>query len=158
MLFIDGASNDKGSGVGLELVSPNKKEFTYTIRLDFKSTNNEAEYEAFLAGLRIANKFGAQHVKAHIDSMLRASQVNGLYEANDEVMSSYLDQVRQLIQKFKLCKVKHIKRSEIKSEDALSKLAATSFDPLAKEVRVETLAEPSVPPRQVHITQTPEES
>ncbi|XP_076919719.1 uncharacterized protein LOC143580638 [Bidens hawaiensis] len=90
--------------------------------------------------------------------MLIASQVNGSYEAKDEVIASYLVQARQLIQNFKSCKVKHIKRSENKSADALSKLAATSFEHLEKEVGVETLAEPSVPPRKVCITQNAEES
>ncbi|XP_076950965.1 uncharacterized protein LOC143624112 [Bidens hawaiensis] len=95
-LFTDGASNDDGSMAGLKLVSPRKQEFTYSIRLDIKSTNNKAEYEAFLAGLRIADKFGAQHVEAHVDSMLIASQVNGSFEAKDEVMASYLEQAKVL--------------------------------------------------------------
>ncbi|XP_076928969.1 uncharacterized protein LOC143593135 [Bidens hawaiensis] len=80
--------------------------------------------------------------------MLISSKVNGSYEAKDEVMESYLEQARQLIQKFKSCKVKRIKRSENKSADTLRKLAATSFEHLAKEIRVEKPAEPSVSPRQ----------
>ncbi|XP_076931989.1 uncharacterized protein LOC143597355 [Bidens hawaiensis] len=158
LLFTDGASNDEGSGVGLKLIRPSKQEFTYAIRMDFKSTNNEAEYEAFLAGLHIAGKFGAQHVESHVDSMLIASQVNGSYEAKDEVMAYYLEQAQQMIRKFKSCNVKHIKRSENKSADALSKVAATSFEHLEKEVRVDTLAEPSIPERQVCIMQSPKES
>ncbi|XP_076930111.1 uncharacterized protein LOC143594761 [Bidens hawaiensis] len=158
MSFIDGASNDEGSGASLKLVSSRKQEFKYSIRLDVKSTNNEAKNEAFLVGLSIANKFGARHVETHFDSMLIANQVNGTYEAKDEVMTSYIEQARQLIQKSASCKVTHIKRSENKFADALSKLASTSFEHLVKEVRVETLAEPSVPPRKVCITQTPVES
>ncbi|XP_076888201.1 uncharacterized protein LOC143538555 [Bidens hawaiensis] len=73
-------------------------------------------------------------------------------------MASYLEQAKQLIRKFKTCRVKHIKRSENKSADALRKLAATSFEHLAKEVRVDTFAKPSVLPTQVCITQNPEES
>ncbi|XP_076939203.1 uncharacterized protein LOC143607748, partial [Bidens hawaiensis] len=99
-LFTDGASNDEGSGVDLKLLSLGKQEFTYAIRPNFKSTN-EVEYEAFLVGLRITRKFGAQHVEVHVDSMLIASQVNGSYEAKDDVMASYLEKARQLIQKFK---------------------------------------------------------
>ncbi|XP_076902361.1 uncharacterized protein LOC143556772 [Bidens hawaiensis] len=57
--FTDGASSNEGSGAGLRWVNPESHEFTYAIKLDFKSTNNEAEYEAFLAGLRIAKKLGA---------------------------------------------------------------------------------------------------
>ena len=57
-LYTDKASNEDGAGAGLRLVSPDGQELTYAIRLDFKSTNNEAEYEALLAGLRLAVKLG----------------------------------------------------------------------------------------------------
>ncbi|GKA56032.1 reverse transcriptase domain-containing protein [Tanacetum coccineum] len=55
-LFTDGTSNIKGSGAGLVLVSPSGVEFTYALRLNFTSTNNEEKYEALLAGLRMARK------------------------------------------------------------------------------------------------------
>ncbi|XP_076957532.1 uncharacterized protein LOC143633044 [Bidens hawaiensis] len=55
-LFIDGASNDEGAGAGLRITNPKGQHFTYAIRLEFKRTNNEAEYEALLVGLRIAKK------------------------------------------------------------------------------------------------------
>ncbi|XP_076881166.1 uncharacterized protein LOC143529221 [Bidens hawaiensis] len=71
-LFTDGASISEGCGAGLGLVNPEGHEFTYAIKLDFKSTNNEAEYEAFLAGLRIAKKLGVKHLEARVDSMLIA--------------------------------------------------------------------------------------
>ena len=89
-MYTDGASNDEGSGAGLRLVSPDKTEFTYAIRLDFKSTNNEAEYEAFLAGLRLADKMGARYLVAHVDSMLIADHINGIYDARDNTMAKYL--------------------------------------------------------------------
>ncbi|GJZ21367.1 reverse transcriptase domain-containing protein [Tanacetum coccineum] len=53
-LYTDGASSSDGSGAGLMLISPEGKEYTYALRFKFKTTNNEAEYEALLAGLRIA--------------------------------------------------------------------------------------------------------
>ncbi|GJY86006.1 reverse transcriptase domain-containing protein [Tanacetum coccineum] len=55
-LFTDGAASLKGSGAGLVLIGPSGLEYTYALRLTFVSTNNEAEYEALLAGLRIARK------------------------------------------------------------------------------------------------------
>ena len=86
-LYTDEASNDEGLGAGLRLVSPNKTELTYAIRLDFKSTNNEAEYEDFLAGLRLADKMGTRYLVAHVDSMLIAGHVNGIYDARDNTMA-----------------------------------------------------------------------
>ncbi|XP_021990933.1 uncharacterized protein LOC110887663 [Helianthus annuus] len=135
-LHTDRASNDDGAGAGLQLVSPDDHELTYAIRLDFKSTNNEAEYEAFLAGLRLALKIEAKNLEAHVDSKLVAEQVNGHYDAKGEAMALYLEQARMLISQFQTFKIVHINRSENKHADALSKLAATSFKHLAKKVRI----------------------
>ncbi|XP_076895248.1 uncharacterized protein LOC143547803 [Bidens hawaiensis] len=99
-LFTDGASNDEGVGAGLRITNPDGQHFTYVIRLEFKSTNNEAEYEALLAGLRIAKKLGAQHLEAHVDSMLVANQIEGSYDAKDDKMASYLAQAKALMGAF----------------------------------------------------------
>ncbi|GKG42852.1 reverse transcriptase domain-containing protein, partial [Tanacetum coccineum] len=48
-LFTDGASSSDGSGAGLILINPEGKEYTYALRFEFETTNNEAEYEALLA-------------------------------------------------------------------------------------------------------------
>ncbi|XP_022004349.1 uncharacterized protein LOC110901896 [Helianthus annuus] len=153
LLYTDGASNEDGADAGLRLVSPDNHEFTYAIRLDFKSTNNEAEYEAFLAGLRLAIKMGVKHIEALVDSMLVAGQINGQYEAKGDLMALYLNQAKTLLQTFYSYKVHHINRSENKPADTLSKLASTSFQHLAKDVRIEVLSNPSVPLREVSVIQ-----
>ncbi|GKD36681.1 reverse transcriptase domain-containing protein [Tanacetum coccineum] len=48
-LYTDGASNSDGSGAGLKLIDPEGKEYTYALRFEFETTNNEVEYEALLA-------------------------------------------------------------------------------------------------------------
>ncbi|GJV99623.1 reverse transcriptase domain-containing protein [Tanacetum coccineum] len=53
-LFTDGSSCIDGSGAGLILINPEGMEFTYAIRFRFDATNNEAKFEALIAGLRIA--------------------------------------------------------------------------------------------------------
>ncbi|XP_076910539.1 uncharacterized protein LOC143568216 [Bidens hawaiensis] len=113
-LFTDGASNDEGASAGLKITNPKGQHITYAIRLEFKSTNNEAEYEALLAGLRIARNLGARNLEAHVDSMLVANQIEGSYDAKDDKMASYLAQAKVLMTAFATCKVKHIKRSENK--------------------------------------------
>ncbi|GKG38104.1 reverse transcriptase domain-containing protein, partial [Tanacetum coccineum] len=55
-LFKDGSSSVDGSGTGLILTSPERTEFTYALRFQFAASNNEAEYEALIAGLRIATR------------------------------------------------------------------------------------------------------
>ncbi|XP_076891412.1 uncharacterized protein LOC143542794 [Bidens hawaiensis] len=148
-MFTDGASNDEGAGAGLKITNPEGQHFTYVLRLEFKSTNNEAEYDALLAGLRIAKKLGARHLEAHVDSMLAANQIEGSYDAKYDKMASYLAQAKALMATFATCKVKHIIRSGNKEGDALSKLAAVGFEHLAKDVRVEVLAAPSIMNREI---------
>ncbi|XP_071695267.1 uncharacterized protein [Rutidosis leptorrhynchoides] len=55
-LYTDGASSEEGADIGLLLVSPNGEEITYAIQLKFVASNNEAEYEALIAGLRLAKE------------------------------------------------------------------------------------------------------
>ena len=50
-VYVDGAANQRGSGVGLVLVSPEKITIEKSLRLGFSATNNEAEYEALLMGM-----------------------------------------------------------------------------------------------------------
>ncbi|XP_076950871.1 uncharacterized protein LOC143623986 [Bidens hawaiensis] len=157
-LFTDGASSSEGSGAALRLVNLEGNEFTYAINLDFESTSNEAEYEAFLAGLRIAKKLGVKHLEARVDSMLIAGQINGNYEAKNGIMASYLSQAKDLIRQFSSFNIIHIKRSENKSADALSKLALTNFEYFTKDIRVEVLDHPSVSQNQVLVIQTGIES
>nr|GEV02990.1 hypothetical protein [Tanacetum cinerariifolium] len=80
-LFTDGSSCLKGSGAGLVLTSPKDKEFTYELRFEFGASNNEAEYEALIAGLRIAKQMAVKNLVANMDSLLVANQINGSYEA-----------------------------------------------------------------------------
>ncbi|XP_035843886.1 uncharacterized protein Mb2253c-like [Helianthus annuus] len=158
-LYTDGASNEDSAGEGLRLVSPDGQELTYAIRRDFKSTNNEAEYEALLAGLRLAVKLGVQHLEAHVDSLLVAGQVRGDYTIKGDIMILYLEQALQLKSKFTSFNILHINRTENKPADAFLKLASTSFQQLAKEICFEILQNPSVPLSQVNVIQyglTPE--
>ncbi|XP_076946589.1 uncharacterized protein LOC143618171 [Bidens hawaiensis] len=138
-LYTNGASNEEGSGAGLILVSPERIELTYAIRLNFPSTNNEVEYETLLVGLRIAKGIRVRKVQAHVDSFLVANQVGGTYDARDQKMREYLRVTQGLMKEFEEAEVIHIPRGSNKKADTLSKLAAIAFDHLAKEVKVETL-------------------
>ncbi|GKA08290.1 reverse transcriptase domain-containing protein [Tanacetum coccineum] len=94
-LFTDGASNPKGSGAGLVLTSPSGVEYTYALRLMYTSTNNKAEYESLLAGLRMARKMMIQSLEAKVDSKLVASQINGNYVATSDNMIKYLAKAKE---------------------------------------------------------------
>ncbi|GJR52187.1 reverse transcriptase domain-containing protein [Tanacetum coccineum] len=90
VLYTDGASSAKGSGAGLVLISPTKAGYTYALRLNFESTNNQAEYEALLAGLRIAKKMGVQSLSVNVDSKLVASQINDVLSKLASVAFNHL--------------------------------------------------------------------
>ncbi|XP_076922417.1 uncharacterized protein LOC143584203 [Bidens hawaiensis] len=90
--------------------------------------------------------------------MLVAGQINGTYEAKNDIMASYVSQEKDLMLQFSSCKVIHIKRSKNKSADALRKLASTNFEHFAKDIRIEILDRPSVPQHQVLVIQTGVES
>lgn len=67
-LHTDWSANDEGSSAGLLLVSPDGIEFTYALWFEFKTTKNEAEYEALLAGLTLARKMKVYNLQIHVDS------------------------------------------------------------------------------------------
>ncbi|GKB66774.1 reverse transcriptase domain-containing protein, partial [Tanacetum coccineum] len=135
-LFTDGSSCVDGSGAGLILTNPEGAEFTYAMRFRFEATNNEAEYEALIAGLQIAEQMGIKNLQAHVDSRLVANQVNGSCVAKESGMVQYLNKVRALAKSFKEFSIKQIPRSENKKADALSKIASTSFAHLNKQERI----------------------
>ncbi|GJZ25067.1 reverse transcriptase domain-containing protein [Tanacetum coccineum] len=144
ILFTDGSSCADGSGAGLILTSPEGMEFTYALRFGFEATNNEAEYEALIAGLRIAEQMGIKSLQANVDSRLVANQVNGTYIAKEADMIRYLEKVKTLTNGFRMFTIKQVPRSENKKADALSKIASTSFAHLSKQVLVEELKEKSI--------------
>ncbi|GJY85304.1 reverse transcriptase domain-containing protein [Tanacetum coccineum] len=98
--FTDGSSCVDGSGVGLILTSPEGTKFTYELRFQFAALNNEVEYEALIASLRIAAQMGVRNVHVNVDSKLVANQVLGTYVAKEENMVKYLEKAKSLISGF----------------------------------------------------------
>nr|GEZ07396.1 reverse transcriptase domain-containing protein [Tanacetum cinerariifolium] len=133
-----------GFGAGLILTNLKRVEFTYALRFRFDTTNNEAEYEALIVGLRIAEQMGIDNLYANVDSRLVANKVNGTYVSKEVEMIRYLEKVRTLTNSFKVFSIRQIPRSENKKADALSKIASTSFAHLSKQVLVEELKEKSI--------------
>ena len=93
-VYVDGASNQKGSGVGLVLISLEKVVIEKSLRLDFSATNNKAEYEALLEGMAMVQRMGGKSIKLFSNSRLVVGQVRGEFEAKDERMQGYLNQVK----------------------------------------------------------------
>ncbi|XP_075645237.1 uncharacterized protein LOC142616239 [Castanea sativa] len=110
-VYVDGAVNQRGSGVGLVVVSPEKIIIEKSLRLGFLAMNNEAKYEALLVGMTMVQKMKGRIVELFSDSRLVISQVKGELEARDLRMEEYLNQVRHLKSGFKSFTLQQITRS-----------------------------------------------
>ncbi|GJY83183.1 reverse transcriptase domain-containing protein [Tanacetum coccineum] len=119
------------------------------MRFTFEATNNEAEYEALITDLWIAEQMGVKNLQAHVDSRLVSNQVNGSYVAKESGMIQYLNKVKMLTRSFREFSIKQVPRSENKKADALSKIASTSFEHLSKQVLVEELKEKSINEKEI---------
>ncbi|XP_028068603.1 uncharacterized protein LOC114271192 [Camellia sinensis] len=124
-LFVDGASNRHGVGLGIVLNSPDGLVIKQAITLGFPASNNEAEYEALLAGLRSALRMKASALIVFNDSKLVVNQVSGEYEARDERMAKYQALVRAEIKKFDAIRVEQINREGNNTADELVGPAST---------------------------------
>ena len=102
---MDRASNAKGSGTGVVIITPDETVIEQSIRLDFKTSNNEAEYKAILTRLNSTKTLGAKPLTVHCDSLLVTSQINGEYMARDERMAAYLLKVQQTMASFQIVRV-----------------------------------------------------
>ena len=76
-LYIDGSSNENSSGAGFMLINPENHRVSSALRFTFKASNNEAEYKALLAGLRLAKKLQVDLILIFSDSKLVVSQISG---------------------------------------------------------------------------------
>ena len=77
MLYIDGSATNVGSRVGPIMLSFEEHSYKHTLKFMFKTSNNEADYEALLAGIEICNTLGVERLKAFSDSQLVVSLSKG---------------------------------------------------------------------------------
>ena len=145
-LSVDGASNAQGSGAGLILTSLEGIDIEYALRFGFHASNNEAEYEAVIAGLNLAHSLEVDQLEVHSDSQLVVRQIEDTYEAKSEKMVLYLQKVRDLLKKFVLVQVKYVPRTENSRADALAKLATALQEDIGESTPIEYPAEPSIDP------------
>ncbi|XP_008239189.1 PREDICTED: uncharacterized protein LOC103337802 [Prunus mume] len=143
ILHVDGSANQQGCGAGLVLTTPDGSKIEYALRFNFRTSNNEAEYEALLAGLRLAQSMSVRQISIHSDSQLIVNQITADFAAKDASMSAYLSAAHQLLQKFQAYEIRQIPRSENNHADALSRLASAINDKIGRKVPVEILSRPS---------------
>ena len=104
-LSVDGATNAQGSLASLILTSPEGIDIEYALRFGFYASNNEAEYEAVITGLKLAHSLEIDQLEVCSDSQLVVRQIEDTYEAKSGRMILYLKKVRDLLKKFMMVQV-----------------------------------------------------
>jgi ribonuclease HI len=123
-MYFDGSLMKTRAGAGLLFISPLGKHVRYVTRLHFPASNNVAEYEALVNGLRIAIELGVLRLDAHGDSQLVIDQVMKNSHCRDRKMEAYCDEVRRLEDKFHGLELNHVARRYNETMDELAKIAS----------------------------------
>ncbi|KAK5772386.1 hypothetical protein PVK06_048674 [Gossypium arboreum] len=123
-MSFDGVLNALRLGIGAVLVSPEGNHYPLTARLNFFCTNNIAEYEACIMGLREAIGRNIKTLEVYGDSALVIYQIRGDWEARDSKMVKYSDLVAELIKEFEEITFNYLPREENQLADALATLAS----------------------------------
>ncbi|XP_061356402.1 uncharacterized protein LOC133300832 [Gastrolobium bilobum] len=124
-VYVDGSSNNKGSGAGIIIERPKGVTIEHSLNLGFPTSNNQAEYEALIAGLKQAKEHGARKVQVFSDSQLVTSQIEGKYQDKGPLLMKYLSKVQEMMADSDEVQVTHIPQRENSRADILSKLAST---------------------------------
>ncbi|XP_016195553.1 uncharacterized protein LOC107636566 [Arachis ipaensis] len=111
-LYVDDSSNKAGSGAGIILESGQGTQIELSLKFEFSTSNNQAEYEALLTGLKLAKEVGAQRLTIFSDSQIVTLQIDGSYQAKDTTMKKYLDRTKEQLESFGECEVRYIPREQ----------------------------------------------
>jgi ribonuclease HI len=125
ILSVDGASNLRGSGAGVVLEGPDGVMIEQSLRFAFRASNNQAEYEALIAGMKLAKEMEVTDLRAKSDSQLVTNQVSGEYQTKDPQLMKYLERVNKLKDQFNTFELIFVPREQNSRADLLSKLAST---------------------------------
>ncbi|XP_048628323.1 uncharacterized protein LOC125597842 [Brassica napus] len=129
ILHVDGSSTSKGSGAGVQLQSPTGELIRQSFSFGFAASNNEAEYESLIAGLRLAKAVKAKRISAYCDSQLVVSQYLGDYDVRNDRMDAYL---------------KLVPRGENVCADALAALGSKLHDQVKRTIPIHKIEKPSI--------------
>jgi ribonuclease HI len=147
-LYFDGSKSKEGAGAGCIIIDPAGNKTLLACRLEFECTNNIAEYEALLQGLRKALDMHIQNLVVFGDSEIVVRQVRNSIHCLTPHLKCYQSEVWSLINKFSAFNINSIPRSNNTEADLLANVAskllpAEGLSPNA--FSVELLFRPSVP-------------
>jgi ribonuclease HI len=152
-MFFDGASSKVSVGAGVVLISPAQETTPLSYKLEFEATNNVAEYEALVLGLRAAKDMGIKEITMFGDVELVVNQVRNVYQAKHPRLRSYRNEVWDLIDSFFLAfNISFIPRQENTVTDSLVVSTSNFRVPRPPKLRydIEVKYRPSIPDNVKH--------
>jgi ribonuclease HI len=146
-MFFDGACTKESAGAGIVFISPSKKTSHLSFKLDFKVTNNIAEYEALLLGLNAAKEKGIRKLQVFGDADLIIQQVNKSFQAKHVRLKAYRDEVLEVIKSFADFKITFVPRAMNEVADSLAVSACAFIPPLPHKLsyEIQVRHRPSLP-------------
>jgi ribonuclease HI len=147
-MFFDGASSSIGAGAGVVFISPCQEIISLSYKLEFEITNNVAEYEALVLGMRAAKEMGIKEMVVFGDAELIIQQVKNIYRAKHPRLRSYRNEVWDLIDNFfSAFNIVFVPREENTAADSLAVSASLFRIPLPPKINgeVEVRYRPSIP-------------
>jgi ribonuclease HI len=153
-MYFDGSLNINSVGAGVYFISLSRDRLSYVLRIHFKASNNAAEYEAALHGLRIAVELGIKRLMVFGDSALVINQVNKDWDCTSEWMDAYCAQIRKLENKFYDLEFHHMVRADNEAADKLSKLGSTRAT-IPNGAFVHDLVKPSIEKQEKPVAEQP---
>jgi ribonuclease HI len=124
-MYFDGSLKLEGAGAGVILISPTGEQLKYVLQIFWKVSNNEAEYEALLHGLRLAASLCIKRLVVYDDSTVIIIQVKKSWDRNKENMDAYYLEVCKLENNFYGLEFHHVVRDNNVAAGILSKLGST---------------------------------
>jgi ribonuclease HI len=143
-MYFDGSKRIQGAGAGVVLISPQGDKLKYVLRMSFpQASNNEAEYEALLHGMKMAKACGATRLKIFGDSNLIFQQVMNKCDTVSDNMTAYRNLYYYLEGTFDGCKVSHVSRASNEEADNLANIGSQCL-PVPQGVFWEEIIERSI--------------
>jgi ribonuclease HI len=110
IMYFDGSLKLGGGGAGVLFISPRGEQLKYVFQILFEVSNNEAEYEALLHGLRLAVSLRIKRLLIYGNSLLVVQQVNKEWDVNKDTMDVYVMEICKLENKFSGLEIHHVIR------------------------------------------------
>jgi ribonuclease HI len=160
-MHFDGSKTIHGLGAGIVLTSPKNDQLRYVLQIHFAASNNVAEYEALVHGLKVSKDIGIRRIMCFGDLDLVIQQCSGIWDAHDANMGSYRFLVQQLSGYFEGCEFRHVPRAQNEAADTLSKLGS-SRESIPPGISLEHLRKPSIKPSlessSIYVLSSPKEA